>query len=111
MLHVLRVLQIQQNRLWTWLEGEDKENEEEEEEEASADHGDEEEEEETEEEEQDETAHCKKHARGALWGASLEGVRRNPPLSGTSRTTMCTRSQCLRGTAGVPISVLSPKQA
>ena len=36
-LHVLRVLQIQQNRLRTWLEGEEEESEEEEEEEAAAD--------------------------------------------------------------------------
>ena len=34
-----------------------------------------------------------------------------PPLLGTTRTTMCTRLQCLRVTVGVAISVLSPKQA
>ena len=45
------------------------------------------------------------------------GVRRwkvcaePPPLLGTTKTTMCTRLQCLRVTVGVPISVLSPKQA
>ena len=41
-LRVLRVLQIQANRLWTWLEGEAEESEEEEEEEEeAADDGDE----------------------------------------------------------------------
>ena len=45
MLHVLQVLQIQQTRLWTWLEGE---------------------EDETEEEEEDETSHGKKQVPGAL---------------------------------------------
>ena len=34
MLHVLRILQIQANCLWTWLEGKEEESEEEEEEEA-----------------------------------------------------------------------------
>ena len=65
MLHVLRVVQIQANRLWTWLEGEEEESEEEEEEVASADDGDEEEEEETEEEDDEEPPHGKKEARGA----------------------------------------------
>ena len=65
MLHVPRVLQIQANRLWTWLGGEEEDSEEEEEEEASADDGDEEEEEETEEEDEDEAAHGKKQGRGA----------------------------------------------
>ena len=67
-LRVLRVLQIQANRLWTWLEGEEEESEEEEEEEEAADDGDEEEEEETEEEDDDEplTPHGKKQARGTV---------------------------------------------
>ena len=66
MLHVLRVLQIQANWLWTWLEGEEEEIEEEEEEEASADDGDEEEEEaeETGEEDDHEPPHGKKQTRG-----------------------------------------------
>ena len=59
MLHVLRVLHIQQNHLMTWLEGEEDESEKEQEEEASAQDGDEEEEEETEKEEDDEIAHGK----------------------------------------------------
>ena len=68
MLRVLRVLQIQANRLWTWLEGEEEDSEEEEEEEEAADDGDEEEEEETEEEDDDEplTPHAKKQARGTV---------------------------------------------
>ena len=69
MLRVLRVLQIQANRLWTWLEGEAEEGEEEEEEEEeAADDGDEEEEEEEEEEEDDVplTPHGKKQARGTV---------------------------------------------
>ena len=68
MLRVLRVLQIQANRLWTWLEGEEEESEEDEDEEASADDGDEEEEEETAEEDDDEplTPHGKKLARGTV---------------------------------------------
>ena len=45
------------------------------------------------------------------WAASLQGVRRTPPPLGTTRTTMCTRLQCLRVTVGGPISVLSPEQA
>ena len=71
MLRMLRVLQIQANRLWTWLEGEveeSEEEEEEEEEEEAADDGDEEEEEE--EEEEDDyvplTPHGKKQARGTV---------------------------------------------
>ena len=64
MLHVPRVLQIQANRLWTWLEGKEQESEEEEDEEASADDGDEDEEEETEDEHDDEPPHGKKQARG-----------------------------------------------
>ena len=63
MLRVLRVLQIQANQLWTWLEGEAEESEEEEEE--AADDGDEEEE----EEEDDDvplTPHGKKQARGIV---------------------------------------------
>ena len=64
-LHLLRVLQIQANRLWTWLEGEEEESEKEEEEEASADDGDEEEEDKTEEGDEDEPAHGKKQAQGA----------------------------------------------
>ena len=48
MLHVLRVFQIQQNRLWTCLEGEDEGTEEEEEEEAEAHDGEHDVEEETE---------------------------------------------------------------
>ena len=69
MLCVLRVLQIQANRLWTWLEGEAEESEEEEEEEEeAADDGDEEEEEEEEEEDDDVplTPHGKKQARGTV---------------------------------------------
>ena len=70
MLRVLRILQIQANRLWTWLEGEEEETEEEEEEEEeeAADDGDEEEEEETEEEDDDEplTPDGKKQARGTV---------------------------------------------
>ena len=69
MLRVLRVLQIQANRLWTWLEGEAEESEEEEEEEEeAADDGDEEEEEEEEEEDDDVplTPHGKKQARGTV---------------------------------------------
>ena len=69
MLRVLRVLQIQANRLWTWLEGEAEESEEEEEEEEeAADDGDEEEEEEEEEEDDDVplTPHVKKQARGTV---------------------------------------------
>ena len=68
MLRVLRVLQIQANRLWTWLEGEEEESEEEEDEEASTDDGEEEEEEETEEEDDEEplTPHGKKQARGTV---------------------------------------------
>ena len=70
MLRVLRVLQIQANRLWTWLEGEaeESEEEEEEEEEEAADDGDEEEEEEEEEEDDDVpwTPHGKKQARGRV---------------------------------------------
>ena len=46
MLHALRVSHIQQNRLWTWLEGKEEESEEEVEEEAQEDDGDEEDEEE-----------------------------------------------------------------
>ena len=67
-LRVLRVLQIQANRLWTWLEGEAEESEEEEEEEEAADDGDEEEEEEEEEEDDDVPLrpHGKKQARGTL---------------------------------------------
>ena len=63
---MLRVLQIQANRLWTWLEGEEEESEEEKEEEEAADDVDGEEEEETEEEDDDEplTPHGKKQARG-----------------------------------------------
>ena len=70
MLRVLRVQQIQANRLWTWLEGEaeESEEEEEEEEEEAADDGDEEEEEEEEEEDDDVpwTPHGKKQARGTV---------------------------------------------
>ena len=68
MLRVLRVLQIQANRLWTRLEGEAEESEEEEEEEEAADDGDEEEEEEEEEEDDDVplTPHGKKQARGTV---------------------------------------------
>ena len=69
MFRVLRVLQIQANRLWTWLEGEAEESEEEEEEEEeAADDGDEEEEEEEEEEDDDVplTPHGKKQARGTV---------------------------------------------
>ena len=71
MLRVLRVLQIQANRLWTWLEGEAEESEEEEEgeeEEEAADDGDEEEEEEEEEADDDVplTPHGKKQARGTV---------------------------------------------
>ena len=65
MLHVLPVLQIQQNWLWTWLEGKEEESKEEEEEEASTDDRDEEEEEETEEEDEDDVAQGNKQARGA----------------------------------------------
>ena len=68
MLLVLRVLQIQANWLWTWLDGEEEESEEEEEEEEVADDGDEEEEEETEEEDHDEplTPHGKNQAGGTV---------------------------------------------
>ena len=69
MLRVLRVLMIQANRLWTWLEGEAEESEEEEEEEEeAADDGDEEEEEEEEEEDDDVplTPHGRKQARGTM---------------------------------------------
>ena len=53
----------------------------------------------------------KAHHAAAPWGASLEGVRRSPPPPlGTTRTTMCTRLQCLRLTVGGPISVPCPKQ-
>ena len=68
-LRVLRVLQIQANRLWTWSQGEAEESEEEEEEEEeAADDGDEEEEEEEEEEDDDMplTPHGKKQARGTV---------------------------------------------
>ena len=65
---MLRVLQIQANRLWTWLEGEAEESEEEEEEEEAVDDGDEGEEEETEEEDDDLplTSHGKNQARGTV---------------------------------------------
>ena len=68
MLRVLRVLQIQANHLWTWLEGGAQESEEEEEEEEAADDRDEEEEEEEEEEDDDVplTLHGKKQARGTV---------------------------------------------
>ena len=68
MLRVLRVLHIQANRLWTWLEGEEEESEEEEEEEKATDDGDEEEEEEEEEEDDNVplTPHGKKQARGTV---------------------------------------------
>ena len=46
-----------------------------------------------------------------VWGASLEGVRRKPPVLATTGTTRCTRLQCLTVTVGVPISALSPTQA
>ena len=52
-LHLLRILQIQRNRLWTWLEGED---------------------EESEEEEEEETAHGTKQARGAMKKPKQEEV-------------------------------------
>ena len=68
MLRVLRVLQIQANRLWTWLEGGEEDSEEQEEEREAADDGDEEEEEVTEEEDDGEplTPHGKKQARGTV---------------------------------------------
>ena len=68
MLRVLRVLQIQANRLWTWLEGEGEQSEEDEDEEASAEDGDKEEEEETEGGGDDEplAPHGKKQARGTV---------------------------------------------
>ena len=66
MLHVLRVVHMQQKRLCTSLEGEDEVSEQEGAEEALADNGDQEEDEETEEDEEDKRVHGKKHAGGTL---------------------------------------------
>ena len=97
-LHVLRVLQIQANRLWTWLEVKEEESEEEEEEEASADNGDEEEEEETEEEEDDEPASGKKQARGAPKKEHSEDESEDPvvPEKHSSSSAKAARSTMLK---------------
>ena len=97
MLRVLRVLQIQANRLWTWLEGEAEESEEEEEEEEeAADDGDEEEEEEEEEEDDDVplTPHGKKQARGTVKREHSEDEPDDVPekhSSSASKTTVPTQ--------------------
>ena len=94
---MLRVLQIQANRLWTWLEGEEEESEEEEEEEASADDGDEEVEEETDEEDEDEPAHGKKHACGAPKKEHSEDEPQDPvvPEKHSSSSAKAARSTML----------------
>ena len=97
MLRVLRVLQIQANRYWTWLEGEEEESEEDEDEEASADDGAEEEEEETEEEDEDEPPHGKKHARRTVKKEHSEDEPQDPlvPEKHTSSSAKAARSTML----------------
>ena len=97
MLRVLRVLQIQAKRLWTWLEGEEEESEEEEEEKASADDRDEEEEQETEEEDDDEPPQGKKQARGRLKKEHSEDEPEDPvvPEKHSSSSAKAARSTML----------------